>query len=91
MQISNFNNVRVGSGFPQCIDCIAMKPHEESGVFAVAHTFNGNYGRKIQFRKSKDGYGVALFNFGFNDDGKIPDNWKDSELIWEQIIPATKN
>lgn len=90
MQISNFDNIRVGSCFPQCIDCFAMKPHEENGVFAVAHTFSGKYERKIQLRKSKDGYGVALFNFEYSDDFQIPDEWKDSELIWEQIIPASK-
>lgn len=87
MRISNFDNVRVGSCFPQCIDCFAMKPHEENGVFAVAHTFSGKYERKIQLRSNGE-FEFALFNFQFNDDCQIPAGWKDSKLIWEKIIPA---
>ena len=83
MEINNFENVRVGSGFPACFDVKPISDHESCGVYASIFTYKpkGEQGY-FQLREHDSDKLVALFAFRF-DNTALPKTWLDSRIIWD--------
>jgi hypothetical protein len=81
MEIRDFDNVRVGSGFPASFDIRKIQYHESYGVYATAFVSKD---QRIELRKNKNGDEIALFNFK-NNDLDLPCGWEDSEVLWANI------
>ena len=83
MEITNFDRVRVGGGFPGSLDIESIGDHESYGVFATAYTCrpDGSNGY-AQVRKHNKESLVALFSFLLGD-LEIPDEWADSVVLWD--------
>jgi hypothetical protein len=82
MDITNFTRVRVGSSCPACFDVSLIDGHESYGVYAQVPFLHE--GQRVELRKNSHG-DVALFNFKF-DDLKLPELWRDSEILWQNKI-----
>ena len=84
MEIKDFQNVRVGSGWPAAFDIKPIGYHESYGVMAVANTYrlsNFKNSHLIQLRIKKKTNEVALFAFSC-DDMALHEGWEDSELVY---------
>ena len=83
MQISNFESVRVGSGFPASFDIRNIDGHESYGVYAsiFTHKVPGEQSY-FQLREHALEGNVALFAFKFNT-LKLPAGWENSSVIWD--------
>lgn len=79
MEIRDFGNVRIGSGFPASFDIQPIQGHESYGIFANIPTVRE--GQRIELRKNSWGE-IALFNFKY-DDLSLPKSWENSELLWK--------
>lgn len=83
MDLANFDRVQLGSKFPSVIDCQAICGHEQYGLMASVRTYKREReGGYVQFRVKRDEHEAALFTFQF-DDGEVPDDWKDAEVLWD--------
>ena len=78
MELKDFSQVRVGSGYPACVDVSKIQGHENDGVMAVTYVFEHDEHR-VELRRLK--YQIALFTFKY-DDMELPGDWKNSELLW---------
>jgi hypothetical protein len=85
MLIKDFESIRVGSGWPCCVDVSAIESHESYGVFAEAFTYRCDKEKNfVQFRKHNKHPTVAMFSFCDDyQERKLPKFWKDSEVIWD--------
>lgn len=79
MEIRDFKEVRVGQSFPHCFDIKLIEGHESYGVYAQVH--NPKPEDRLELRRNKYG-DVALFTFKYSD-LKLPKEWEDSEILWE--------
>jgi hypothetical protein len=61
MEIRNFERIRVGSGWPTCIDIKATDGHEHDGLCAVVQNNVDDYGGYVQVRRKNNS--VALITF----------------------------
>ena len=88
MEISNFDYIRAGSGFPASVDVRRIGSHETYGVSAEAHFYRcqgkTNY---VQLRKHRSEKVVALFSFSC-DDQEVPGYWADSTVVWDSRTDA---
>lgn len=81
MELKDFEHVRVGSGFPACVDVKRIGAHESYGVMAVAYTYQiGDDENYVQVRRSKDNR-IAVLSLKFKMG--LPEGWEDSEILWD--------
>lgn len=80
MNIRDFKEVRVGSGFPAIFDIRPIEGHECYGIYAEIPV--AREGQRIELRRSKDGE-IALFNFKYDDISFPSKRWEDSEILWQ--------
>jgi len=80
--VSGFDNVRLGSSWPACVDVSPISGHECYGVKAVAwaHTFKGDT-NFVQIRKHNKEKQIALFSFKF--ELELDEFWQDSTVLWD--------
>lgn len=83
-EISHFDRVRVGSGFPSCADVVPLRGHESYGLVISTWLYRVSTEprdtHRVEFRLRKNEAAMILYRW---DDQKVPDGWEDSELIWE--------
>ena len=90
MNITSFDNVRLGSKWPATIDVRRITGHEEQGVLAEVYLNNSIEPEHFaQLRKHKRDAVVALFSFRYKETESecMPDFWKDSIIIWDSRHP----
>lgn len=80
MQVRNFDYITVGSGFPNNFTIGVVEGHESHGVYASTYT-EQNKDQVLELRKNNHGQ-IAFFNYAFKN-MKLPDTWKDSEVLWK--------
>jgi hypothetical protein len=77
-QITNFDNVSVGTNKFSSIQVFPIRGHEHNGIYATIFDFSTNDGKLLQLRRKGNYY--ALFMSEYNDT-VLPEYWQDSELI----------
>ncbi|HID70650.1 MAG TPA: hypothetical protein EYP35_09415 [Desulfobacterales bacterium] len=83
MEIRNFDILRVGSGWPTCIDIKPTDGHEHNGICAIVHMRTGyEYSHYVQFRKHNQYQMVAMITFT-NEYQTIPAEWEDSTVVFD--------
>lgn len=91
MEISNFDMVRVGSGFPACFDVMPIGTHESHGVYAASYIYritgDNHY---FQLRLLESDKKIGFFAFKFHG-MELPRAWKDSTLIWDSQFGIVQN
>jgi hypothetical protein len=85
VEIKNFLRIRVGSGYPACLDIESIGNHESYGIYAISTLpwtsdlhHEGGY---VQLRQLEDGT-VALFAFRFADMA-VPASWSEACILWD--------
>ena len=80
--ITNFSHIRVGNHFPQVLDISPIYSHAEDGIKASFTNYSDQ--PRVELRRSGQYYSLFLFR----DPGpELPENWRDSELIWKLDAP----
>ena len=92
MKLTNFESVRLGSAWPACVDVKRLGTHEENGVYVETWLYSGTdkgASNFSQLRRHTSEKKVALFCFGWSDAEHeiLPDNWKDSRVLWDSRYP----
>ena len=85
MELKDFSSVRVGSGHPASFDVKPISDCECYGVYAHVYAVRN---RRVELRKNEYGE-IALFNFKYPD-LKLPGEWEDSEILWENKVEEVK-
>ena len=80
--ITNFSRIRVGNHYPQVLDISPINSHAEDGIKAAFTNYSDQ--PRVELRRSGQYYCLFLFR----DPGpELPENWRDSELIWKLESP----
>ena len=98
MKITDFDYLRVGSGFPKCFDISAYggQSHENYGCYATTYTFAdraSNLENFVQLRKLGDRVSLCHFNSPEQMQRVLADkdhNLFGSEVIWDSRTARTK-
>ena len=92
-QISNFNDLIVGSGYPARLHVTPIKAHdhESAGLkvsFSAIDVPDGLKRAELRYRKHSKGhteYALFLFKHSETD---LPRDWENSTIVWSLTQPG---